>query len=163
MLANTKEVAKAAANYRAMHPILRREIAEYSRGMASAYALEQTTRRRWYQFTCSSTHPVSGPIYSVSQKADCNVKRKESRERESQETCEGKDGTKQDIIFLVFPAHRKIGQTQSTCNGGLLRCISRKLKKRSARNSENKRNVLMSSKKGQAKKNGAQFPMQLCL
>jgi len=103
MLANTKEIAKAAANYRAMHPILRREIAEYSRGMASAYALEQTTRRRWYQFTCSSTHPVSGPIYSVSQKADCNVKRKESRERESQETCEGKDGGKARYHFPRFP------------------------------------------------------------
>ena len=41
MLANLKEVAKAATNYRAMHPISKREIAEYSRGVASAYALEQ--------------------------------------------------------------------------------------------------------------------------
>lgn len=122
--------SKSVANYRAKYPIPRREIAEYSRSVASAYALEQTTRRRRYQFTRSSAHPVSGPVYGVYLKKRTLQRITERKPgTESRETCERKDGKKRDIIFLVSPAHRKIGQTQSACNGGLLRCISRKLKK----------------------------------
>lgn len=60
--------------------------------------------------------------------------------------CERKDGKKRDIVFLVSPAHRKIGQTQSACNAGLLRCISRKSEAQEI--AKNKRNVLMNNKKG---------------
>lgn len=65
MSTNPNDNSKSFTNYRAKYPIPRREITEYSRGVASAYALEQTTCCRRYQFTCSSAHPVSRLVYGV--------------------------------------------------------------------------------------------------
>lgn len=124
---------------------------------ASAYALEQTDYHHRYQFSRSRISLQVCLLVHISQKTDCKVKRKKvermpvarvkERERRGEERQRiGQSG----ISFPSFLAHRKIGQTQSACNDGLLRCISRKLKKRSARNGENKRDVLMSSKKGSA-------------
>lgn len=84
-------------------------------------------------YAVSLDWPLSGAHLK---KRTGNVKQKESRDTRAagKRQRAGKKGERggrdRRISFSSFsPAHREIGQTQSACTVGLLRCISRKLKK----------------------------------